>query len=190
MREAFQNVFGQATVIGLPARSVQVLYQEKVGPLREAFQNAFGQATVIGLPARSVQIIYKGRRWGHCARPSRTSSDRPPSSACQPGQFRYYIRRRWGHCARPFRTPSDRPPSLACQPGQFRYYIRGEGGATSRGHSERLRTDHRHRPAGQVSSSIILGEKVGPLREAFQNVFGQATVIGLPARSFQNLFFC
>ena len=28
-------------------------------------------------------------------------------------------------------------------------------------------------------------EKVGPLREAFQNVFGQATVIGLPARSVQ-----
>jgi hypothetical protein len=58
LREAFQNVFGQATVIGLPARSVHIFYKEKVGPLREAFQSVFEQATVIGLPARSVQILY------------------------------------------------------------------------------------------------------------------------------------
>jgi hypothetical protein len=58
LREAFQNVFGQATVIGLPARSVQIFYLEKVGPLRKALQNVFGQATVIGLPASSVKIFY------------------------------------------------------------------------------------------------------------------------------------
>jgi hypothetical protein len=97
-------------------------------------------------------------------------------------------RRRWGHFARPFRTSLVRPPSSVCLPGQFKYYIRGEGWATARGLSEHLRTGHRHRSACQGSSNIILGEKVVPLREAFQNVFGQATVISLPARSVQILY--
>ncbi len=107
---------------------------------------------------RSSWPLTRRRRWGHFARPFRMSSDRPLSSACQPGQLRYSIRRRWGHCARPFRASSDMPPSSACLPGQFKYYIRGEGGATARGLSERLRSGHRHWPASQVSSDILFGE--------------------------------